>query len=697
MNNNMSSEVLNEVRDNLLRQPEILAKEFHRLYGNELSSYNKALDSSSLTDKKVIRILQEQSTAEGKYKEKVDKLLKDYLAERKFSGEQLSEVNALLQKSNKVQELQRLEVEESRKREQRENPLTAFKHAFEDFKKDGAKTSAKTLGAGLLQGVNLKTISKTLLHGAGFVFDNPAFNLIADKISTSAELQEINNQREYEFVKELEEGLSEDDSENKKEKQTKAEKTFIEETKEDSNIGISGDNKDVIAKLDTIESNTEATYQDLGSELENIKGELTKQTKIFQEQLFMQKDLANEPGQKSNIASYNKGIAGKPEEEEEEGDFGLLGSLAEDLMGGNRNGRRGRKGGVVKGVGNAVKGLGSMAMGLARIAGPIALVTAGVIGVYEGIKGYQNAAETFDLDPKAIATQSQKITSGIASALDALSFGLLDEKVVAKKIDQFTSSLTSGIKKILGVYENSDMVVDDLQNKNVIDASIIGDSQVRDWDAMSKLSLKELEAVYNYNDWDKDTAEKLRGLIRTKKREAEPAPIKYEGPVNVNKTLTQEQTTEADKRAELNKEAIKSNVGKMSKEDRDNWYKEKGYDTSTGKFTESNQETKIESAPVVQETKIESAPVVQEVPVVQSTPIKSVTQTNTADLSTTPNVSDKELPNPQNQVEQVAPIVNVSSPQPTVINNSTPERKIDTLNLTDKDSMTLVGLLGIGR
>lgn len=623
----MDRTTLDAVKDALLKQPEILAKEFKRQSNKQKELFKFAIDNTSLTDKKLIKILEEQANSEGKYKEKIDKLLNDYVKEKNIQGDQLEELNKLMKESARIQEYQNDALLQERRREQRENPLTAFKHAFEDLTKTkDIKESSKTLGKGLLEGFNLKTISKGLLHGAGVLFDNPALNILADKISTSVKYQEIQNQRQFEFLKELEEI----DANEPRPKKSKAEEDFKED------------------------------YEQANNELQDIKEELQKHTNIFKEQLFLQKDLANDTSIGSNLIEYKRpATALKPEEEEKEGDFGLLGSIAEDLFNGNGRGRKGR--GLKNTLKGAMKSLGSVAMSIGRIAGPIALVTGAVVSVYEGFKGFQEAGKTFDLKPDEVATTSQKLTSAVSSIVDALTFGLLDEKSIAQKIDAMTSYLTSGIKKIIGQYNDSDSLTDELEKQNVVDKSLLGNSEIRDWDAISKLNLDQLQALYNYNDWDKDTQEKLRALIRSKKREMEPkeTPV-YSSTNYVPPTMNKEEVSNL---VSLNKEAVSAGVGSMTKEQREAWYAERGYDVNTGKFT----------------------------------PIKSSDTSTSSNLNTVPNVSNEKLPEPNNTpVVQQAPVI-VQSPPPTVINNNTQERKIDNLNLTDKDSATLVSILGIGK
>ena len=664
----MDRTTLDIVKDALLKQPEILAKEFERQSNKQKELFKFAIDNTSLTDKKLIKILEEQANSEGKYKEKIDKLLNDYVKEKNIQGDQLEELNKLMKESARIQEYQNDALLQERRREQRENPLTAFKHAFEDLTKTkDIKESSKTLGKGLLEGFNLKTISKGLLHGAGVLFDNPALNILADKISTSVKYQEIQNQRQFEFLKELEEI----DANEPRDKKSKAEEEFknnalntkdiISEIKLETDNGLNETNiKPVIEKLNSIEGNTESTYIDLGSTLENIKDELEKQTSIYKEQLFIAKDSANDTSTGSNLIEYKRpSTALKPEEEEKEGDFGLLGSIAEDLFNGNGRGRKGK--GLKNTLKGAMKSLGSVAMSIGRIAGPIALVTGAVVSVYEGFKGFQEAGKTFDLKPDEIATTSQKLTGAVSSIVDALTFGLLDEKAIAQKIDAMTSYLTSGIKKIIGQYNDSDSLTDELEKQNVVDKSLLGNSEIRDWDAISKLNLDQLQALYNYNDWDRDTQEKLRALIRSKKREMEPqeTPV-YTSTNYVPPTMNKEEVSNL---GNLNKEAVSAGVGSMTKEQREAWYAERGYDVNTGKFT----------------------------------PIKSSDTSTSSNLNTVPNVSNEKLPEPNNTpVVQQAPVI-VQAPPATVINNSTQERKIDNLNLTDKDSATLVSILGIGK
>lgn len=643
--------LLDAITDSLRKQPEILAKEFAKLQTASEKKLIADLENSKNNDKKLLRIIEESISAEGTYKKAIDKLLKDYVSEKNYQGDQLEEVTKLLQKANHIQELSNLKEEENRKREQRTNPLLAFKHAFEDLKANkGVKSSAKTLGSGILEGLNLKTVSKGLLHGAGLITQNPAFNILADKISTSVKAQEEQNQKQYEFLKELEE-LSDDTSkaEETSKKSLDEFNNIVKSVQEKLSSGLTPENASpIFDKLNSIENNTEATYEDLGSELENIRKELTGQTKIFKEQLFMQKDAQAESKDytfgTSNVA---KSTFAKKDEEKEDNDYGLLGGAIDDIFGSDKKNKKG--GSRLK---NAGKSISAVATGIARLAGPIALATGAIFSVYGGIQGYKKAAENFDLKGDEVATASQKITSTISGAIDTLTFGLFDEKAIAQKIDEAGSAITKNIKRVLGIYDKSDALTDALESKNIIDKSTIGFSEVRDWAALEDLSENQLQALLDYGDWSTKTQSKILAILRKKRGELNVDGSTMAMPQSnyVPPTMT---STQVSSLQELGKKAQAEGVSSMSKEDRDAWYANNGYNTSTGKFND----TKIGS---------------------------------------TPNVTTEKLPEPKPTVVQ-APPVTVQAPPPVVVNNKTEERKIDSLNLTDKDSSTLVATLGVGR
>ena len=86
---NLDSETLKDYIDNMNKTIEI--KEIRSQ--NELKlkekSFQSMLDKSTIKDKKLTVLLEEQNKSEGAYKDRVDTLLSEYLKEKKLSDSEV--------------------------------------------------------------------------------------------------------------------------------------------------------------------------------------------------------------------------------------------------------------------------------------------------------------------------------------------------------------------------------------------------------------------------------------------------------------------------------------------------------------------------------------------------------------------------------------------------------------------------------
>lgn len=85
--------------------------------------------------------------------------------------------------------------------------------------------------------------------------------------------------------------------------------------------------------------------------------------------------------------------------------------------------------GLFKGSMDKLGTVGSMLAKGAKFLGPVAALGA---AAYSGFQGYQNTAANFDLKEGEEATTGQKVSSTLAGITSGLTFGLLDEKMLAQ-------------------------------------------------------------------------------------------------------------------------------------------------------------------------------------------------------------------------------------------------------------------------
>ena len=515
---NLESKTLEAVSEELMKNSAVMKD----IYSTQKKVQQKSLDAmlkDSKLNEKMLILIQEQSTAEGKYKQTVEKLINDLSKEQNLSNDQMNELNTLLGESKKIQDISRKELKQDRKRQAKENPLTAFSQAMDDFKETkSVKESGKTLLSGLKEGFTFKNITKGLLHGAGIGLDLPALNILASEISTSVEQDdELNKQQ-----KELLDKLGESESTKEFGEVVASNRELIDEMKDTiEKDGISADNADKL--IDT---------------LENIENELHAQTVISKEQLFMQKDLANDAKVRATqmdtktesgaITSSRQTSA-----EEDDGDttiFGVPGFGGKDSK---KSSNSKSKFARLRGMS---KSLGALSTKILRLAGPVGLAIGAVTSIYDGFQGFLDTSKNFDLAKDQIATSTQKFASTVGSILESLSFGLLDEKETAKDIDKVA-------RKVRGVQDDgtSIEVVDGLAKDGIITkGGFASKSKITNWDEIEKLPRAKVRAVYDYANWSTEDRGKLIDILNKKDNEIKPKasvdlpPPEFSKVMNVN-------------------------------------------------------------------------------------------------------------------------------------------------------------------
>lgn len=92
--------------------------------------------------------------------------------------------------------------------------------------------------------------------------------------------------------------------------------------------------------------------------------------------------------------------------------------------------------------------VGSLAGGAAKFLGPLGLAITAGKGVFDGVKGWKNANETFGTND---ATFGQKLSSATGSILSGLSFGLLNSEKSSKFVHKAGTTLTNLIPGV-GAY-----------------------------------------------------------------------------------------------------------------------------------------------------------------------------------------------------------------------------------------------------
>ena len=158
--------------------------------------------------------------------------------------------------------------------------------------------------------------------------------------------------------------------------------------------------------------------------------------------------------------------------------------------------------------------------GGARLLGKAALPLAALMAGFDAFEGVKQSEQIFDLKEGQKSTTAQNISAGVGSAISGLTFGMLDTKDVSKAVEKAGGLATkySGI----GLYRNMTTdkkameIAEQLEQSGIVDLSLIGDSQIRDMDAIRKLTKDQVDSLIKYDDWDTQTLEQLKAISKAK-------------------------------------------------------------------------------------------------------------------------------------------------------------------------------------
>ena len=171
-------------------------------------------------------------------------------------------------------------------------------------------------------------------------------------------------------------------------------------------------------------------------------------------------------------------------------------------------------GGLAASALSSLPAMGGMLGTAGKFLGPAGAAAAALYGGYDGI---QNAGENLDLKEGQETTLAQDASGALGGAASSLTFGLLDQKTSTKAVDSVkdfaSESGVVGAIRRLSTDSEAYNFVESLEDQGVVDLSVVGDSQIRDWDAVSSMSKEDIEKIIKYDDWDSETLTHLNGLL----------------------------------------------------------------------------------------------------------------------------------------------------------------------------------------
>lgn len=515
---NTDSIALQKVHNDLRQEITIKDQENKENLSKTIKSFNKSVDSAGLNDDKIIKMIKEINQSDGEYKKRIESLTKDYISEQQLNGkiskEESKKIGSLLTKMNDTNEVRKeLRLNEERK-ESQDNPLNAFKHSFEEFKRSGsASDSIKQLGVSLKESINLKNISKSILHGAGIGLDMPALNILATTIEDNTEARNEDIEKTNNFIKDIEESPKKDDS--------------VKPASGDSDDSVINKYKETLRdeKLinDSIMMLLENIHIDHGALLEKLHEESEYTNLYFEElletqreALFIMKDSRDDvsPASSDNILDAPL-LNGKNNSDKNDSDILDIPGL--DMMNNKDNKRRKTRGKSFGGkLAKAGASFGKTALKAIPVAG--AIVTAG-FAISAGMEGFQKASDTFELKAGQEATTSEKVASSLGEIAEELSFGFLSAKDIAKSIDKSSewfkdiSNIDVITNALTGTSQSSSDIAEELDDKGIIDKSIIGDSRINDWEAIETMKPEDILSLKNYDDWSENDLKRFDSAI----------------------------------------------------------------------------------------------------------------------------------------------------------------------------------------
>lgn len=126
------------------------------------------------------------------------------------------------------------------------------------------------------------------------------------------------------------------------------------------------------------------------------------------------------------------------------------------------------------------------------------IIAAGT-AIYSAQDGYRHADEILGKD-KSKLTTTDKLASAAGSVVNDVSFGFISTEATANKIIEFASG------------GPADEVAEKYEKEGILELNTFGDSDVLDWDRLSKLPSQDVAKIIEYDDWDDDDVAKMKAI-----------------------------------------------------------------------------------------------------------------------------------------------------------------------------------------
>ena len=443
----------------------------------EIEKSNKELmsviDKSSIKDERIRVLLQHKlkNVNNARLTAKLDTAMKAVQSQIKMTD---AEAKMFADVNDRIKEYKKDQAQYEKTKRMASG--FSLENLYKSYKSGGARETMAYAGEKTREALTMRNMTKGLMHVAGVMTDAPIFNILASDMKGS---------------------LRGDDA-----------KEFMAIENDLKSLNTSKQSGKVSSSQETIEVKGQDVVTDQLKELVDVSLEsavyLETIDKRLDEFLYMQRDMADDVKQtkKAPVEYLSSEKKAMPEEQPNMfDDFDMFG----------RRGRRG-KGGKLGKMFSGGKGLlksGASLLGKAAL--PLAALMAG----FDAFQGVKQSEQIFGLGEGQKSTTSQNISAGVGSAISGLTFGMLDTKDIANTLDAIGGKgggLLRGLttdKKALGIAEQ-------LEQAGVVDLSMIGDSQIRDLDAIRKLTKDQVDSLIKYDDWDTQTLEQLKAISKAK-------------------------------------------------------------------------------------------------------------------------------------------------------------------------------------
>lgn len=530
------NKIVSSIESSLSVQEVMLKKQNEKLQ----LDYEKSIKESKIKDSRIKLLLEKKSQSSGDLSDKYSTILNAYIKEQKDSKklgiQDQKRIDKLLIEQSKVLEAKSKEQEITKqlnRKQELNNPFNAFKQAYEDLKsarKDtgdtGVKEGMKTLGKGLKESAKqqftFKNLTKGLLHGTGIALDLPALNILASSIDSDVKQRQDDNIEIQKTLDEMKSIGTESTTVETASTANKIEKENLEESKA---------NLQEVIDLSNLENITKDMHQDLSDILIDIWNENSELNVKFKQFMYNQKDASDDAKPRAN--KDISGISALTDQEPtppEEDDSSIFDGIS-DLFGGKKGGKTGGKTGIAS--------KGRIASKLSKFSkfGKVAKIGGGAIAALTaGYSKYQDVKDEKDLSTSQKTTDIASTATGAgAGALAGAAIGqaLIPVPVLGALIGGAVGGIAgSSIGSAIGDYASSLIgdkkstgFVNSLADKGIVETKWMGDSQVLNWDAVKNLDPKQLKLMLKYDDWNKDTEQRLQELIDYKTKQEKSARV----------------------------------------------------------------------------------------------------------------------------------------------------------------------------